>query len=628
MNLQSLYDLKDRLEHCAIAGTSLITEDFRLKRAMDAFSPLAAASPVFARIKAGCDALLCAPAEQRGAALLDVLGLVDAVVYTQGSSGVQGEPVPVPESGFPFLDIPYRALSALKDALTGTGGGRMAVISQFREEHPEYFSDRRVVEYTVRALGSSYSERAELAETVLKEFGESIVPLLKDGFQPDGRTEMVRRVRVVANIRGGEENEWYKSVLPESKKAVREAIITALGYAQDNTALLLELCRSEKGTVREAAMKSLACMDSPEAREFWQTEVKKHPSRLSLLEGIDSVLAADIASAALKESLEILLSSKEKNLAEKKALSGKIDILRGKYSESVQMCWLELAPFMDRLEQIHWTENAGSISVAIMLERCMHSTVEKKLCTEVFSLARELHEKCPRYFAAAAFTADMMELSPDALYDKYAGYFGQNRNERTITGFSGIMSSIGLIQWIPGRGFCYDRHCFDRMSDSYRSEYISILSPDPRWAALLCTAERHTLIDRLKGKPERSFFEYDESISGLIDPDSPESCRTFGRYFYERMISTLDFTNYGKLLVTCGWTEWDGVLSGIIKKAGKVNCYELIHLMECIPADSSVKLQELSRIEALISAQKVNASGRGYVKEKIEELRAQLENEQ
>ena len=52
MNLQALYDLKERLEHAAIAGTSLLQEDFRLRRAVEALAPLAKANPVLEKIRA------------------------------------------------------------------------------------------------------------------------------------------------------------------------------------------------------------------------------------------------------------------------------------------------------------------------------------------------------------------------------------------------------------------------------------------------------------------------------------------------------------------------------------------------------------------------------------------------
>ena len=47
MNLQPLYILKERLENCAVAGVGLLDEDFRLKRAVEQFMPLAGAAPVF-----------------------------------------------------------------------------------------------------------------------------------------------------------------------------------------------------------------------------------------------------------------------------------------------------------------------------------------------------------------------------------------------------------------------------------------------------------------------------------------------------------------------------------------------------------------------------------------------------
>ena len=53
MNLQPLYDVKERLEYAAVAGVSLLGEDFRLQRAAEGLKPLAAASPVFGKIDAG-----------------------------------------------------------------------------------------------------------------------------------------------------------------------------------------------------------------------------------------------------------------------------------------------------------------------------------------------------------------------------------------------------------------------------------------------------------------------------------------------------------------------------------------------------------------------------------------------
>ena len=53
MNLQPLYDVKARLEQAAVAGTGLLSEDFRLQRAAESLKPLAATSPVFGKIHQG-----------------------------------------------------------------------------------------------------------------------------------------------------------------------------------------------------------------------------------------------------------------------------------------------------------------------------------------------------------------------------------------------------------------------------------------------------------------------------------------------------------------------------------------------------------------------------------------------
>ena len=50
MNLNPLYELKERLESSVIAGVSLLSEDFRLARAVEQMEPLAKASPIFQKI--------------------------------------------------------------------------------------------------------------------------------------------------------------------------------------------------------------------------------------------------------------------------------------------------------------------------------------------------------------------------------------------------------------------------------------------------------------------------------------------------------------------------------------------------------------------------------------------------
>ena len=54
MDITPIYDLRDRLRTAMIAGTSLLAEDFRLKRAVEAMAPLEKAAPVFAKVGELC----------------------------------------------------------------------------------------------------------------------------------------------------------------------------------------------------------------------------------------------------------------------------------------------------------------------------------------------------------------------------------------------------------------------------------------------------------------------------------------------------------------------------------------------------------------------------------------------
>ena len=234
MNLQPLYDVKSRLEQAAIAGTGLLAEDFRLRRAGEELKPLAAASPVFGKIHQGLAGLLAAPREEQGGLLLDLLALTDAVVYTQGVSRADGALEPLPPGCGVYLPLSYSQLNPLLAALTGKGGGRLAVIKSVQETHPAFLGDFRVLPALISGLGDSYGELAELNAQILKGLGPAPLPLLKEGFDPAGKKDMARRVEVISAIEGAAATPWLREVLPQSKKSVRGAVIEALGENPEN----------------------------------------------------------------------------------------------------------------------------------------------------------------------------------------------------------------------------------------------------------------------------------------------------------------------------------------------------------------------------------------------------------
>ena len=85
MNLEALYELRDRLEDSAIAGLGLLGEDFRLKRAVDKIEAYTNINPVFKQIYSMSLKLLEGSKNSSEAAsqLLDTLALLDALLCTE-----------------------------------------------------------------------------------------------------------------------------------------------------------------------------------------------------------------------------------------------------------------------------------------------------------------------------------------------------------------------------------------------------------------------------------------------------------------------------------------------------------------------------------------------------------------
>ena len=251
MDTTPIYELRERLRAAAIAGTSLLSEDFRLRRACEAFRPLEAASPVFAKLEQMTAQLLSPDCSNPQGALLDTLTLADAVICTLGTVEVQGmmEPADILEesTGGLAVKIPCSKLKTLIESLTTSGSGNYSYVCDMRVSNPEIFEDYRVKYAMVQALGAAYAELAEMVKGWLEEGDETWIPLLKKGFDPRGKMSMVRRVQVIEKIAGAAENEFYIKMLESAVGEVRAALIEALRHTPANIELLIDMYKTERG---------------------------------------------------------------------------------------------------------------------------------------------------------------------------------------------------------------------------------------------------------------------------------------------------------------------------------------------------------------------------------------------
>lgn len=242
MNIALFYQLRERLCASAIAGCDVISEDFRLKRAIEEFEPLAKANKVFGRLYAMCGELFTS--DKPAPLLADCIALCDALAVTQGTfkdNSETSESVGV-VSCEPS-DIRYSSLK--------------------HEQNIESRDPRVINDY----LNKLKANPSEYTKNFIMNFGKDLVPALKQCLDMKNAKESRKIVLYVGVMSGAEENDWYISIIEneDNPLAVREVAVGNLAYDKSNADRLVELYRTGKAKIKDAAALALVQLDVPEA---------------------------------------------------------------------------------------------------------------------------------------------------------------------------------------------------------------------------------------------------------------------------------------------------------------------------------------------------------------------------
>ncbi len=658
MNLQPFYDMRDRLALTAAAGTQLIQEDFRLKEAAKKLDVYAKASPVFARMSQMADELLNGSNEERTGKLLDLLGLLDAFLLTQGTVSIEGEFLEAGEASGPsgrelpvwqYREISYSKLQPLRAALLSTGGGRQAVLTEIHDQEPELLQDYRIRRLLVCGLGDSYSEIADMVCRWIIEIGPAMLPLLKDGFCPDGKRDMVRRVKAVSAIAGGDENKFYREHLENSKKDVREALIAALHDNQENTQLLLDLIKTEKGKQKKAALWALSFMEDEEAEAFWKKysftsgeeaasilKNSKAPFMSSLLarefqkaaDELEHYLEADAeeirtirkemdkqGSAARQKALE---QQKAQSRLKKEQLSrGYLDLadaLRGKTSKEIRdAIWQGAAK--ERLSGER--KYLSSVMTETIFSACQAGDPDAEAYCR---LANRLFDEYGPSFFEPVFAAALMLWPAEKVYETFQDCFaGQSVLKKLISKHTADWSRCGVnlfrvmqkISYKPDEGYRFRLSRIDDYSDIVFEEARYIPLPyglDLRWYALLmkhhgsCPDDFAELYTPYKG--------CDAVMYRLMRTDDPEICRLYCGYYQKRAFQRGPAVEDVKVLKACGFTEFNGfIVQACRSRSQYAWSYWVSELIKVLPITTEQLKEELEQVQKEWAGKKVNGSG-------------------
>lgn len=275
MKIQALYDLQQEINRLYIAGSKFAKNDPRLTKQLPVLLKLGEKAPVFKKLAQNIEELIQSDIAESADKLLNTGILLYSVLYTQGEMTEEDVELSELQPSFKLKElnttVSYLELKPVIEALTSTRQGRMAVIEKGFKQG--IFNDFRTFEYLDKALGDKYSELADYIEkTVIPTVGTKIVPFVRKNFSYEGRTEDIRRFRLLYQFSGVDNNgfnitEMIQTILEGSSVNLQAEAIGMLADDPSNEELIIRLADDKHKPVREAAYMALAKLDTKTSLE-------------------------------------------------------------------------------------------------------------------------------------------------------------------------------------------------------------------------------------------------------------------------------------------------------------------------------------------------------------------------
>jgi len=277
MSIAVLFELRKELKRLAIAGSDLAKGDFRLQKLVAPLQKSGETAPVFRRLAEMLEQLALPPGtptekssetpdgEGRSGSFMELVTLVDAVLYTQCRAGADGSLRELDAVSMDFrTDSTFRTLQPVLEALITRGAGRYEIIQQaFRNG---LFNDLRLIMPAVNGLDDTYAEASDfLNNQVVPAYGNAVLPILLKTLDFTGGKGHARRLELIAALSGAEGNSLYLEALEKGSLEVKKSAIRALSLDPANEPLLISLTSDRKKEIRQAALSALAGFKSQAA---------------------------------------------------------------------------------------------------------------------------------------------------------------------------------------------------------------------------------------------------------------------------------------------------------------------------------------------------------------------------
>jgi len=271
MSIAVLTQVYQEIRRIAIAGSVVAPGDFRLKKHLAPLEQAGAKTPVFAKVAEAVKNVVASNEKTAADAVLELTTLVNAVLYTQGETGLAGDfqKIETIDLGAPSTQASARMLKPLLEALTTTGAGRLEQIKDAYERG--VFRDFRLVKPALAAIDDVYGELASfISDKILPLYGKAIVPELRAKLDLNGKAGHPRRLKLMHALDPEGTRPLVKEALESGSKEVKVVAIECLGSHSEDLNFLLEQSAAKAKEIRQAAYWALAAIDNDSAATVLQ----------------------------------------------------------------------------------------------------------------------------------------------------------------------------------------------------------------------------------------------------------------------------------------------------------------------------------------------------------------------
>ncbi len=571
MNFEPLYELKNRLENVAVVGINLAKDDFRLKRAVEQLKEYSTVAKVFKQIYDMGNSLISTDDEDKCDLFLDLLALLDAVLCTQATtySGEKPQEIKtIAKTKDFYKELHYSELSPLIYAFTENGGGRLNIIADAVDNNSEIFDDFRLKSYMIKGLSDKYSEIVNLATKQLKKQRKEIIPLLKDGFSPRGGKEMLARLDIISHIAKEDENDFYKYCIENGSKEMKENAISELKYSQDNIDYILDLIKTEKGTVKNKAYISLLWMNDSRAEKEWDKFFKKKPfDNIYSFQFANQQWAIDYLNNFIGVYIEELKNKTLKTAEERREVE----------NEVAKICSVSFNKEIDKkLDYYRELYPYNKYEVKRILSYYIVTQSNK----EVTDLIKELSKKYEGEFLEQEFLISLLQNKPETTYKNFSKFAGVGKDEKGIKKLFNSLFNDNDKRVSKNKEEVKAREDFRTLFNvifhiyyneenkeyilnwqninDYSNTKIKLSGFDKKWYDIIFE------LDNDHYESWNYYSSYNSSIKRLYNPDIKGLKERYGNFYYNIVLSRIPYSEDIAFLNKLGWTDYKDFLKGKI----------------------------------------------------------------